>query len=415
MKVVIALDSFKGSMTSAAACKAVLQGCKRAYEACTADYSDFQGVMLPVSDGGEGLIQCLSPTLLNQGYRKVSLLVQSPLVERDSCDTSLPQAQNKVSMLIRGHECIIESAQSLGLTFIPEQERDIFRTSSYSLGEQINYALNNGCNMIKIGLGGTCSNDCGIGMAQALGVKFFGAFDKGNHSILTTEDLRDVRAFDASVLEQKLQRMQVQVIGLSDVKNPLLGPTGASYTFAPQKGALAEDLPLLEQNMQYFSRVLADYYRDDLCMAEGAGAAGGLGAALMYYLNGSLRSGIDALLDLVNFSRIMEDADLLIVGEGCLDKQSLSGKAPVGLAKRAAELGVPVIAFCGKVDFASDAIELRRNHICRAYGIVNDSINTKEAMAHAPKYLAQLVEKHLKELFYEDADIKNFLLHLDYV
>lgn len=413
MKVVVALDSFKGSITSATACNAVLKGCRQAYEACTNDYSNFQGIALPVSDGGEGLIQCLSPTLLNQGYRKVSFHVQSPFIEVDTCDSSLPLPQNKVTMLIRGHECIIESAQSLGLSLIPEENRDIFRTSSYCLGEQINYALNNGCNIIKIGLGGTCSNDCGLGMAQALGVKFYGSFSEGNHSILSTEDLGNVVAFDASELEQKLQRMHVQVIGLTDVKNPLLGPNGASYVFAQQKGASWEMLPLLEYNMQSFYRILDAYYKEKLDFKEGAGAAGGLGAALMYFLNGNLCSGINALLDMINFSRIMEDCDLLIVGEGCLDKQSLEGKAPVGLAARAAELGVPVIALCGNVKFESDDIELKRHHICRAYGIVNDGVTIKQSKLNTVEYLEKLAERHLKNLFYESYDIKHFLLNLD--
>lgn len=414
MKVVVALDSFKGSITSAAACNAVLKGCKRAYEACTDDFSNFQGVALPVSDGGEGLIQCLSPTLLSQGYHKVSCHVRPPFIEQDSCDPSLPPPQTKVNMLIRGHECIIESAQSLGLALIPEEDRNILRTSSYSLGEQINYALNNGCNMIKIGLGGTCSNDCGLGMAQALGVKFYGSFSKGNHGILTTEDLGNVIGFDASALEQRLQRMHVRVIGLTDVTNPLLGPQGASYVFAPQKGATSDMLPLLEYNMQSFYNVLSHYYREELDIEEGSGAAGGLGAAILYYLNGNLCSGIDALLDMVNFPRLMEDCDLLIVGEGCLDKQSLAGKAPVGLAERAAELGVPVIALCGKVEFAADDPELISHHICRAYGIVNDGVDTRKSKLNAAKYLEELAERHLKNFFYESHDIKNFLLHLDY-
>lgn len=423
MKIVAALDSFKGSLSSQDACEAVLQGCKRALHA--AGVSDFTGLSVPISDGGEGLIACLKPLLLPQGYEEVSVSVLPPVLERkaaanaetDETDIwTLPPTT--AHFLRRGHECVIESAQALGLTLVPEDMRHIRLSSSYCLGQVLKAALELGCTDIKIGLGGTCTNDCGIGMAQALGVSFSlkglngdttttttntaTASTSANFPYLTAQHLGQIESINAEALEARIANYThgpLKVTGLTDVTNPLIGPQGATHVFAPQKGASPEDIEFLEKGMCSFAQVLEKHYGRELTYAQGAGAAGGLGAALLYFLHGELKSGIDALLDILDFEALLQDCDLVLVGEGALDEQSLAGKAPVGVAKRAAAKGIPVIALAGKVSAPEQ--QLQQHHIARAFGLINSGLTPEDAMRHAAHHLAALAENTLTALLKE--------------
>lgn len=407
MKILAAMDSFKGSMTAQQACAAVLEGCLEAYQLTQGDsHTPVETVAVPISDGGEGLIACLEPHLLPQGYEVVSVPVQPPVLCAKGQALDLPP--NLAKMLVRGHECIIESAQALGLPLVPPHLRQIRLSSSYGLGELIKIALERGCTDIKIGLGGSCTNDCGLGMAQALGVKFTLSSDSTENPtkehLLTSGDLGRITGLDSQVVDDFLTRQQVQVTGLTDVSNPLTGPCGATHVFARQKGATDEDIAFLEQGMLSFAEVLKAHYHHDLTNTAGAGAAGGLGAALLYYLHGSLRSGIEALLDTVGFTQLLQGCDLVVVGEGSLDEQSLAGKAPVGVAQRAAALGIPVIALCGQVKCSTEL--LQQHHISAAFGLINDGLSLEEAMTQAQSNMKHLAARHVSELFKTHSNLK---------
>lgn len=372
MKVLVAMDSFKGSLSAYDAGNCVKVGVEQAAAAFMPE-SELTCVNLPLADGGEGLIDCLSPKLCAQGFEQVTLEVHC-------ANLNAPRVQ--ATMLVRGKECIIESAQALGLPLIPAAERNIMQASSYGLGQMIAKALNLGCTDFKIGLGGSATNDLGLGMAQALGVKFAGASGTGGTPVTAVESWRDFTGLDDSALKARVAGCTVTL--LSDVTNPLLGEHGATYVFGKQKGANDEQKAQLEAALRAGAELLTAHYGTDQASTPGAGAAGGLGAALMYFMGAQPESGIDAVLRLLDFDTELKAADLVITGEGNLDTQTLGGKGPMGVARRAQAQGVPTIALCGGRDARVDPTLLKEQGLCACFSIAPGPIDLKTCMEQGP-------------------------------
>lgn len=328
MKIIVAMDSYKGCLTSDEAGHAVAH----ALEA-VCPYAEI--VCLPVSDGGEGLAQSL---LRAVGGHEETALVHDPLMRQiTAAYTVLPDGT-----------AVIDMASACGLPLLREHERNPLRTTTYGFGELLRDALRKGNRTVMAGLGGSATNDCGTGMMQALGARFF---DSGGHEIplMCGDTLNSVEKLDTAGLYHLTAG--ITFTAACDVDTPLLGPRGATMTFAPQKGASAADLLTLENDMTRFARVLGRHTaRTDFADKAGSGAAGGLGAAMYAVLNAQLKPGAEIVLDAVNFDKLAAGAHLIITGEGHSDLQTLMGKLPYRIMKRAERHSLPALLVSGAVD-----------------------------------------------------------------
>lgn len=375
MKIVIALDSFKGSCSAQAACAAVAQGLRRVR-------TDLTLIEMPVADGGEGLLVTLAESPQLRGLRW----------HRQRCTGPYGEPVQGAFLTLDDGTAIIEMAQSCGLELTPAPQRDVRRASSYGLGEQVRTALEMGCRKLIIGLGGSATNDGGIGFAQALGARFWcddGALLKVP---ATGTDLARVAHVDLSGLSPLLQQAEIQAS--CDVTNPLLGEQGATWIYGAQKGADHAALVALEAGMQHYNRHLTAALGRDISNLPGAGAAGGMGAALIAFAGATLRPGIELVLALLNASEQLHEASLVFVGEGRLDRQSVFGKAPVGVAQAAAHHRVPVIALCGGRD--DNCRELYQHHIDAFWSICPRPMSLSDAMAASESLLADAAENALR-------------------
>lgn len=300
MKIVCAFDSFKGCMTAKDACHAAASG----IHGC---YPDAEVVCLPMSDGGEGMVDCIAEAV---GATVVSVKVHDPLMQ-------IIEAQYAVSD--DGTTAYMEMAAASGLPLVPKDRRNPMLTTTYGVGEMLLDAVRRGCKKIVMGIGGSATCDGGKGMIECL--------------------------------EANLP-LPIEIIVASDVSNPLYGENGASYVFAPQKGATPEQVILLDQQLRSFARETEakGIAQPDLAEYPGAGAAGGLGYGLMAYLNARLQSGIDLLLDTIRFDEHISGADFILTGEGKSDRQTLMGKVPEGILKRAIKQGIPVHLLSGAIE-----------------------------------------------------------------
>lgn len=325
MKLIFAPDSFKGSLTATEVCDILETAAKR----------HFPGAKLlsvPVADGGEGTVDAL---LRSMGGHTVETEVTGPLFEKETA---------RFGLTADGRTAILEMAQASGLPYVPEGERDPRNTTSLGTGEMLAQALRMGARKILLGIGGSATNDCGIGMLTALGAVFTDA--QGNQVPPVGGNLEKVRRADLSGLLPALRETEITVI--CDVTNPLLGENGATYVYGPQKGATESIRDELERGMTHFASLVRQTLGRDIASFPGAGAAGGLGAALGGILGAALRSGIDAVLDAADFDKKLEGASLVVTGEGRMDAQSVRfGKVPAGVARRCAARGIPVLALVG--------------------------------------------------------------------
>ncbi len=306
MKVVVAIDSLKGCLTSQEANRAAVAGVRQGMPGA-------EVVEIPVSDGGEGFLDAFQSAW---GGEKVEVEVMDPLMR--------PVV---APYLLRGDTAIIEMAKASGLTLLRLEERNPMQATSYGTGQLVADAVRRGSKHVVVGLGGSATSDCGMGMIRAI----IDAFAKGG-----TWD--DVRVLD-----------DVRFTIATDVTNPLCGENGAAYVFAPQKGATPEMVVSLDARAQRFAEVSARHFGYDRQNEQGAGAAGGLGYAFLQYMKAACRSGIDLLLDAVHFDEVLKDADLVITGEGSADRQTLMGKLPFGILQRAKAQGVPVCLIAGRI------------------------------------------------------------------
>lgn len=326
MKVVIAIDSFKGSMSSMQAGYAAKKGIQKVCDA--------EVIVKPLADGGEGTMEALVEGL---DGRLESVEVRGPLGHTVTA---------RYGILGDGVTAVIEMAQAAGITLIPSDQLDPWRTTTFGVGEMICDAISKGCREFIIGIGGSATTDGGVGMLQALGYELLR--EDGEMLRPGIQDLDRLQEIKADKVLPELARCRFRIA--CDVKNPLCGDHGAVYIYGPQKGVKPEERQLLDQKMQHYARRTVLFVGADYRESPGAGAAGGLGFACISYLpNAILQSGIDIVLDAVRLKEELDDADLVITGEGRLDAQTAMGKVPIGVARLAKQYGKPVLAFAGGV------------------------------------------------------------------
>lgn len=370
MKVVIAIDSFKGSLSSMEAGNAAKAGIRRA---CSADI-----VVKPLADGGEGTTEALVEGL---GGRYVSAEVTGPLGEKTNA---------RYGILRDGQTAVLEMAEAAGITLVNREELDPYRATTYGVGEMILDAVNRGCRRFIIGIGGSATTEGGVGMLQALGYNILNG--NGQPVRQGIRDLDCIAQISSANVPDILKECHFQIA--CDVKNPLCGETGAVWVYGPQKGVREEDKRIFDRKMQHFAEKTIEYTGTDHRLTKGAGAAGGLGFAFLSYLpNVELRPGIDIVIEATGIEQELKDADVVITGEGRLDAQTAMGKVPVGVARLAKRYGIKVLAFAGSV--TRDAGECNSAGIDAFFPIVRGVTTLEEAMdpENAKENMALCVEQ----------------------
>lgn len=374
-KIVLAIDSFKGSLTSAEAEAAAREGIRQVYPQA-------EILCIPIADGGEGMLEALS-TL---GGREVHLRVQGPLDEK---------VEARYLISTDEQTAYIEMASASGLTLLSEEQRNPMLTTSRGTGELMRDALDRGCRRLIIGLGGSATNDGGMGMLSALGVRFLNR--QGQELEGRGRELAEVDKIDTSLVHPALQA--TTCIAACDVRNPFYGPDGAAYIFAPQKGATPDMVRLLDEGLRH----LAERYRQttgrDIDTLPGSGAAGGLGGALAAFLNAKLRPGISLLLEANDFQQKIKNADLIITGEGRADRQTLMGKVPAGVLHEACQAGIPVVLIAGQIQDEEILHSAGFSQVC-ATTPLNIPLSTAMRKDVAKKNIRQTIENLLKRFFY---------------
>lgn len=331
MKFVLAPDSFKESMTSMEACLAMERGIKKVFK-------DAECIKMPMADGGEGTVDAL----VNATEGKfIEIEVTNPIGKK---------IKAKYGILGDSKTAVIEMAKASGIELINRKERNPYVTTTYGTGEFIKDAVNRGIKHILIGIGGSATNDGGAGMLQALGVKLL---DINKEEIpFGGVHLEKIEYIDKGNIDEFLKDVTIEVA--CDVTNPLIGENGASYIFGPQKGANSEMVKVLDDNLRHFALKIKEIFNINIADVPGSGAAGGLGGALLAFLNAELRSGIDLVIKYTNLEEKIKMSDYVFTGEGSIDGQTILGKTPVGVSKLGKKYDVPVMAFAGEVDPQSE-------------------------------------------------------------
>jgi len=361
MKILIAPDSFKGSVTSSIAAEAIGKGVHLIFPDATL-------IKIPVADGGEGTVDALTDSLEGRVVKKI---VKGPLGDPVEAEYGI----------LPGEVAVIEMASASGLPLVPDNKRDPLLTSTYGTGQLILDAMDRGCREIILGIGGSATNDGGTGMARALGFRFLNTYGEelaeGGGSLINLADIDD------SSMDDRIKETNFLVA--CDVTNPLTGPEGASYVYGAQKGASSEDILYLDNALGKLAEIINSKYCRANENISGAGAAGGLGYGLMEFCGGELKSGIEIVLDLIKFDSYLDGVDLVISGEGRIDGQSVYGKVPVGIAGRAKKKNIPVLVVVGDIGPKVDAVY--------DYGIdavmssVNKAMSLEEAMSRSHELL----------------------------
>ncbi|MFC9972297.1 glycerate kinase [Spirillospora sp. NPDC127200] len=363
--VVIAPDKFKGSLTAGEVIRHVAAGLRRVRP-------ELPIVALPIADGGDGTVDAA----VAAGFARLQTTATGPTGEPVTA-----------SYAVRGGTAVIELAEASGLRRLPRGEPAPLTATSRGTGELIDAALRGGARRVVLGLGGSASTDGGAGMAAALGVRFL---DSGGAELPPGgAALRSLSSIDTGELPQRLEDVEVIVAG--DVDNPLLGPEGAAAVFAPQKGASPAQVRTLENGLARLEAVARRDLGAFAARRPGAGAAGGVGFGAMVFLGAAVRPGIGYLLDLLGFAERAAGARLVITGEGSLDRQSLRGKAPIGVARAAAREGVPAIAVAGRRSLTGE--QLRKARLQSAYALTDLESDPERCMAEAGPLLERLAEE----------------------
>jgi glycerate kinase len=370
MKILIAPDKFKGTLSAAGVAAAIGRAVRK-------KYPEAKIIEQPLADGGEGSLELLQQLLPLKKHR---LEVTGPL-----------RKPVLAEYLMGEDKAYIEIAQAAGLQYVPGPRRNPGRTTTIGVGMLIDDAIARGAKDIYLFLGGSATNDCGAGMAAALGYRFFGK--KAEDFVPTGDSLEWVDKINQTEVAPALKG--VRFTAVCDVNNPLLGPLGATYTYCVQKGATTEDLPDLERNQAHFAECINANLGVDVRLLAGAGAAGGLGAGCVAFLGAGLRPGIDVLLEAVGFADLVQDADLVITGEGKIDSQTIHGKVVSGVARAAKAAGVPqVIAFCGRQEVT--AADVNAMGLTDVYALLDlSSMTLSQAMDQTEESLEWLVSLRL--------------------
>ncbi len=367
MRVLIATDSFKGSLKSLEAADLIEKGIRRVYGAAQVE-------KIAIADGGEGTVEAIVESLKGE-YRYAE--VSDPI-------------GNKVRArygIVNGDTAIIEMAEASGLYLVPKDKRNPLTTSTYGTGELIRDAMSLGCRKIILGIGGSATNDGGMGMAAALGVKFL---DKnGNHLEMGGGSLNKLQRIDLSGIIPLVG--ETEFVVACDVNNPLCGERGASRVFGPQKGASPEMVEMLDKNLLHYADIIRKDLSQDVKDTPGAGAAGGLGAGLMVFCKAKLTKGIDIVLNTINIDDRIKEADIVITGEGRLDEQTAYGKVPVGIGLRAKKYGKPVFAVAGSI--AKGAGLVYQHGIDAAMSSITSPMTIDEAIRESPRLIEEASER----------------------
>lgn len=333
MKIIVASDSFKGSLTSLQVAQAAEKGILDVFPSCDV-------LKVAVADGGEGTVDAMGQMV---DGRMVKVLVEDPVGR---------QIGASYVILEESMTAVLEMSAASGLTLLSPEERNPWITSTFGTGQMIADALSRGCRKFLIGIGGSATNDAGMGMLKALGYRFLDSDGEDLPGIGAS--MAKVSVIDDSNVMQSV--LDSEFIVACDVNSPFYGPEGAALVFAPQKGAGQNMASELDEGLRHFSRITAQHTGVDVSLIKGTGAAGGLGGAFVAYLGARIERGVETVLDAIGFDQLIADADLIITGEGKIDDQTFAGKTPYGVLQRASEQGIPVIAIGGCVELEADVV-----------------------------------------------------------
>jgi glycerate 2-kinase len=367
MKILIAPDSFKGSLSATEAAAAMARGIQNVAP-------DADLIEVPIADGGEGTVEAF--------VRACNGTLQQVTV-RGALGAPVHAAWG----LLPDNTAVVEIAAAVGLTLLQPEQRDPFRGTTEGVGHLLRAVMDAGIKRVIIGLGGSATNDGGTGMLRALGARFL---DHAGGELQTdVASLRDLASIDSSGLDPRLQKLDILVA--SDVDNPLCGANGCTAVFGPQKGISREDMPKLDAALARYAQVALQTTGRDAALQPGAGAAGGLGAALLYFTGARIMPGIEVVLDTVRFDELLAQSDLVLTGEGRTDSQTLHGKVPLGVARRARLQKVPVVCISGSL--AKGAEELYREGITALVSCAPGPITLSESLAQAGALVTDAAER----------------------
>ena len=371
-KVILMPDSFKGTMSSSEICAIMKERILEHFPDCEID-------SIPVADGGEGTVDCFLEAM---GGEKITLAAKGPFME---------DIQSFYALVEGGKTAIIEMAATASLPMVLGRENPCL-TTTYGVGQLIRDAVARGCKKIVVGLGGSCTNDMGVGAAAGAGAIFRDA--DGNQFVPTGSTLSKIASIDISAVRELLSG--VEIVAMCDIDNPLYGPSGAAYVFSPQKGADESMVKLLDENLKLCSETVKKELGVDVSSLAGAGAAGGMGAGMVAFFGATLKAGIETVLDTVNFESIAKDADFIFTGEGKIDNQSLRGKVVIGIAQRAALIPVPVIAVVG--DIGNDMEPAYDMGVSAIYSINRVAVEFPKAKLRSKSDLSLTVDTIMRTL-----------------
>lgn len=367
MKFVLAPDSFKESMTAKEAAEAMERGIKKAIPTA-------ECIKVPMADGGEGTVQSLVDA------------TDGEIIEIEVTGPACNKVKAVYGILGDGKTAVIEMASASGIHLVKKEKRNPLYTTTYGTGELIKSALNRGVKNILIGIGGSATNDGGAGMLEALGAKFYDKY--GDELAFGGAALEKLEKIDLSNFDARVKDVKIEVA--CDVNNPLTGENGASYIFGPQKGATPEMVKQLDKALKNYARVIREQLGCDVENVPGSGAAGGLGAGLMAFLNADLRKGVELVIKYTKLDEKVKGADYVFTGEGSVDSQTVFGKTPFGVSTVAKKYNIPTIAFAGRI---GDGVEeLYKHGINSIIGILQGVTNLDEALKSGKENIEKTCE-----------------------
>ncbi len=371
MKIIVAPNAFKGSLTAIEAANAMVDGISKISSKIITEKK-------PIADGGDGIHEVFANAF---NGKTIKVTVHNPLHKKISSEICYLESINTA---------VIEMAYASGLILLSEEEKNPLNTSTYGTGELIVAALDFGVSEIIIGIGGSATNDGGIGMATALGAKFTN--EKGNSIIPIGKNLKSIRHINLSEIDKRIHKTKITVI--CDVNNPLLGEFGATKVYARQKGADEKDIVFLESGMTNLADVIQKDIGIDVSQISGGGAAGGIGVGLYAFVDGKLKNGIEVVLDTIGINDSLNNADLVLTAEGMIDNQTAFGKAPAGVAQRAKAKGIPCLAIAGSI--SGDISNLHDIGINATYTLCPGPVSLEEAMDKSYEYLMNSTEQAVR-------------------
>ena len=370
MKVVLAFDSYKGAISASQACDAAAKGIRRAVP-------DADIITCPLSDGGEGFASCIKIAGAGEGQ---PVVVTGPLFEK---------VQAEIVRLDGGKTAVLEAAQACGLGLVPDAQRSPLHTTTYGLGEMIRQAIETGAKQLVIGIGGSSTNDAGIGMLAALGWKFF----DGEGQLLQPVG---ASLLHIQSIEPGESYPDIAFTAACDVTNPLFGPRGAAYTFGLQKGASPEDVEELDRGLRHFAEICTATFGQNLAANPGAGAAGGLGYALQMFLHAAFQPGAELAIQLSRLPQNLKSADLCLTGEGQTDFQTAYGKLPAAVNAASHDAGVPCVCLSGAL--GHDWRKLYEAGFTAIFSICQGPASLQEAIANSETGIADAAEAVIRLL-----------------